>query len=279
MVAFAFFFGRIISQMIRKSLSIIALTICFSLSLFGQQKLIMIGGGESPASILNKLTELGGGEKGKILVITWAGGEPQASFDAFKEDVEKVSKIALVKAPFTPLNNEAKSLFLQQLKESSGVFFTGGDQNRIMEVLKDENLLKALTEKYNGGAVFSGTSAGTAIMSKIMITGEGDFKVIDGNKVETRDGLGLLPNTIVDQHFIVRQRQNRLFGLILKNPTLIGIGIDEDTALYVSDNRFGEVLGDSQVMILDAQNKTNELKIHLLKPNEKFDLKKRKRTK
>lgn len=239
----------------------------------------MIGGGERPASILSKLTELGGGDKGKMLVITWASGDPQASFKAFKEDVEKVSKIELVFAPVTPLIDEAKSKFLQQLKESSGVFFTGGDQNRIMEVLKDENLLKALTEKYNGGAVFSGTSAGTAIMSKIMITGEGDFKVIDGNKVETRDGLGLLPNTIVDQHFIVRQRQNRLFGLILKNPTMIGIGIDEDTAFYVSDNRFGEVLGDSQVMILDAQNKTNELKVHLLKPNEKFDLKKRKRTK
>lgn len=239
----------------------------------------MIGGGERPASILTKLTELSGGDKGKMLVITWAGGEPQASFDAFKEDIEKVSKIALVKAPFTPLTNDAKSQFLQQLKEASGVFFTGGDQNRIMEVLKDEYLLKALTEKYDGGTVFSGTSAGTAIMSKIMITGEGDFKVIDGNKVETRDGLGLLPRSIIDQHFIVRQRQNRLFGLVLKNPSLLGIGIDEDTAFYVSDNRFGEVLGNSQVMIIDARNKSAEMKIFMLKPFERFDLKKRKRRK
>ncbi len=239
----------------------------------------MIGGGERPASILSKLTELSGGDKGKMLVITWAGGDPKASFQAFKEDVEKISKIELVFAPVSPLNDEAKAKFLQQLKDASGVFFTGGDQNRVMDVLKDETLLKAIVEKYNSGTVFSGTSAGTAIMSKIMITGEGDFKVIDGNKVETRDGIGLLPQVIVDQHFIVRQRENRLFGLILKNPSLLGIGIDEDTAFYVSDNRFGEVLGDSQVMILDARNKSNELKIFLLKPLEKFDLKKRKRKK
>lgn len=265
--------------MFRKSFLFIALLFFYSLSTEAQQKLLMIGGGERPVSILTKLTETSGGDKGKILVVTWAGGEPQASFDAFKADVEKVSKITLVPAPFAPLDDAAKTKFLAQLKEAGGVFFTGGDQNRIMEVLKDENLLKALTEKYNSGTIFSGTSAGTAIMSKIMITGEGDFKVIDGSKVETRNGLGLLPNTIVDQHFIARQRQNRLFGLILKNPALIGIGIDEDTAFYVSDNRFGEVLGDSQVMLLDAQKKTNELKIYLLKANEKFDLKKRKRKK
>ena len=262
-------------DMSKKIIQIIVLVIFFSLSIFAQQKLILIGGGERTNDVLVKLVELSGGEKGKILMITWASGVPEESFEAFKTDIAKVSKISVEKAPFSPLNTESKKQFLQQLKEANGVFFGGGDQNRVMEVLQDKTLFDALTEKYRNGTVFGGTSAGTAIMSKIMITGEGNFTVIDGNKVETKDGLGLLPDAIVDQHFIVRQRQNRLIGLVIKNPNLLGIGIDEDTAFYVTDNRFGEVLGTSQVMIFDAHKKP--IRFFLLRSGDKFDLKKRKR--
>lgn len=236
----------------------------------------MIGGGERITAVLNRLAEWTGDEKSKILVITWASGVPVESFEAFKADFEKVSKIALVNAPIRPLDEAAKLNFLEQLKTSNGVFFTGGDQTRIMEVLSDEKLLNALKDKYKGGAVFAGTSAGAAIISPMMITGEGDFTVIDGSKVETKNGLGLLPNVIVDQHFIKRQRQNRLLGLIIKNTNLLGIGIDEDTAFSVRDNRFGEVLGNSGVMIFDARKSSNPMRVFFLKTGEKFDLQKRK---
>jgi cyanophycinase len=254
---------------------ILAIILFFSVNVFSQQHLIMIGGGDRPNDVLNKIVELSDGEKGKLLVITWASGVPEESFTAFKEDIEKVSKIQLIKAPFRPLNQETKTQFLQQLKESTGVFFTGGDQNRVMEVLQDETLFKALHEKYKSGTLFAGTSAGTAIMSEKMITGEGDFTVIDGTKVEIKKGLGLLTKAIVDQHFIKRSRQNRLMGLIWQNPHLLGIGIDEDTAFYLKDNKIGEVLGDSKVMIFDA--KKEPLKVVLLKKGEKFDIKKRKK--
>ena len=236
----------------------------------------MIGGGERTTAVLNRLAEWTGDEKSKILVITWASGVPVESFEAFKADFEKVSKIALVNAPIRPLDEAAKLNFLEQLKTSNGVFFTGGDQTRIMEVLSDEKLLNTLKDKYKGGAVFAGTSAGAAIISPMMITGEGDFTVIDGSKVETKNGLGLLPNVIVDQHFIKRQRQNRLLGLIIKNTNLLGIGIDEDTAFSVRDNRFGEVLGNSGVMIFDARKSSNPMRVFFLKTGEKFDLQKRK---
>ncbi len=236
----------------------------------------MIGGGERTSDVLTRLAEWTGDEKSKILVITWASGVPVESFEAFKADFEKVSKIELVNAPIRPLDEAAKVRFLQQLKEANGVFFTGGDQNRVMEILQDETLLKALQEKYKSGTVFAGTSAGAAIMSPLMITGEGDFTVIDGAKVETKNGLGFLPEVIVDQHFIKRQRQNRLIGLIIKNPKLLGIGIDEDTAFAVRDNRFAEVIGNSGVMIFDARKSVNPMNMFYLKNGEKFDLKKRK---
>ena len=109
-----------------------------------------------------------------------------------------------------------------------------------------------------------------------MITGEGDFTVIDAKKVETRGGLGLLPeDVIVDQHFIKRQRQNRLFGLILRNGSKFGVGVDEDTALLVIDNRFAQVTGLHQVMTVVPGKKPGGLLIQLVNPGEWLDLRKR----
>lgn len=242
-----------------------------------QERLILIGGGKRTLDVLAKFIEFSGNENGKILVIPWASGEQEVAFSNIKNEVAALSKISVENAPLSPLNTETKAQLLAQLKTAKGLFFCGGDQNRIMEVLKDEELYKTIHEMYKNNVVFAGTSAGTAIMSEIMISGEGDFKVIDGSKVETKKGLGLVNEMIVDQHFIKRQRQNRLIGLIFKNPTLLGIGIDENTALVVEQNRYAEVLGESQVMIFEALKQPNEMKFLMLQKGEKYDLKKRKR--
>ena len=244
---------------------------------FAQERLILIGGGKRTPDILTKFIEYSGNENGKILVIPWASGEQEIAFSNIKNEVAALSKISVENAPLAPLNAETKAKLLAQLKTAKGVFFCGGDQNRIMEVLKDDELYKTMHEMYRNSVVFAGTSAGTAIMSEIMISGEGDFKVIDGSKVETKKGLGLMNEIIVDQHFIKRQRQNRLIGLILQNPKLFGVGIDENTALVVEQNRYAEVLGESQVMIFEALKQPNEMKFIMLQKGEKFDLKKRKK--
>ncbi len=210
------------------------------------------------------------------MIITWASSVPQESFDGIKKDFAAYKIDSFEKAPLAPLIEQTRLTFLTQLKNATAVFFTGGDQNRIMDVLKDEELYNALRERYTAGVVFGGTSAGTAVMTTPMMTGEADLKIIDGAKVGTRKGLGFLPNTVLDQHFIVRQRENRLFGLILQNPTLLGIGIDEDMALLVEDNRRAEVVGETQVMFVDAHKRNGAMLIHLLKAGERFDLKKRK---
>lgn len=261
--------------MIKKTIQFLLIFCLFSFVVYSQQRLLVIGGGDRTPDILQKIAVESGGDKGKLLVIPWAGGNQQDYFEAFKKDVESVSKIQFIKGVFRPLTEQTKAEFLQQLKEATGIYFTGGDQNRVMEVLQDKELLQAIQEKYKSGTFFSGSSAGTAIMSKIMITGEGDFKVVDGNKVETKEGLGLLSEVIVDQHFIVRQRQNRLFSLVLKYPKQLGVGIDEDTALFVKDNRIGEVFGNSQIMIFDGRKEP--MNIFFLKKGEKFDLRKRKK--
>lgn len=258
---------------------IFILTLLLGTPLLAQERLIMIGGGKRTPDMLAKFIELSGNENGKILVIPWASGVQDESFEAFNKDIVALSKIKVEKASLSPLTPETKVIFLNQLKSATGVFFCGGDQTRIMAVLQDEELFNALHTQYKNKVVFAGTSAGTAIMSQKMITGEGDFKVIDGSKVEIKKGLGLLTNIIVDQHFIKRQRQNRLIGLIFQNPELLGIGIDENTALYVEDNKLAEVMGESQVMIFETQKNRNEMKFLVLEKGEKFDLEKKKRVK
>jgi cyanophycinase len=241
-----------------------------------QQRLIMVGGGNRPNAAMSKFVEWAGKERAHILVIPWATAEPEASFASLKKDFSTFKPQEIELAPTAPLTEEKKIKFLNQLKNATGVFFAGGDQVRVMQVLKDDALLQVLKQRYASGTVFGGTSAGTAIMSEQMITGEGDFTVIDGKKVETINGLGLLPeDVIVDQHFIKRQRQNRLFGLILQKPKSLGIGIDEDTAVMLSDNRYIEVAGESQVMMINAPSRKGALTIYLIKPGMKFDLRKR----
>ena len=258
-------------------LLIVFTAFCFS-TVFSQQKLVLVGGGKRPAAAVERFVSWSGGaSKARILIITWASGVPQESYEGIKKDFDNFQTASIEPAPFAPLDEAKRSQLLNQLKNATGIFFTGGDQNRIMDVLKDQELLKILRESYQKGVVFGGTSAGTAIMSDPMMTGEADLTKIDGTKVETREGLGLLPNAIVDQHFIKRQRENRLFGLILKNPAMLGIGIDEDAALAVKDNRDAEVIGETPVMIIDGLNRQSSFVVHLLKNGEFFELNKRKK--
>jgi cyanophycinase len=107
-----------------------------------------------------------------------------------------------------------------------------------------------------------------------MITGEGDFTVIDGDQVVVREGLGLVPGVIVDQHFVKRQRENRLFGLVLKHPGERGVGIEEDTALLVTNGRQAEVVGKGPVLLVDAKGK-GQLLVTILRPGQSVDLRKR----
>ena len=158
-----------------------------------------------------------------------------------------------------------------------------------MKVVLNTPVYGAIHEAYEKGALIAGTSAGAAVMSRKMITGNeykhpeytGDFRTIEANNMELVEGLGLLENAIVDQHFVYRMRMNRLISVALENPYVHCIGIDESTALIV-DGHSGEVFGESQVISLLNPSKpdTSEsgliggrnLKLHVLLPGNSLDL-------
>jgi len=210
-------------------------------------------------------------------------GEPKQSCEAILEELAPHAPGEAACGPHatldakgkaSPLDAERKKAALDGLVRATGVFFTGGDQARIMDVLADPELLAAVKARFTAGVVFGGTSAGAAVMSALMITGEGDFTVIDGDKVEVRPGLGLVDGVIVDQHFVRRQRENRLFGLVLKHPEERGVGIDEDTALLVSGGHRAEVVGKGPVMLVDATG-PGRLEITILRAGQSTDLQER----
>jgi cyanophycinase len=151
------------------------------------------------------------------------------------------------------------------LDSATGIWFSGGDQELVTEALAGTPVMRAMQRRYREGAVVGGTSAGAAIMSDSMITGNqtppgdttgyyGDeFPTIARHRVEIVPGLGFLPQAIVDQHFIRRERHNRLLSAVLERPSLLGVGIDESTALEVSPDGRWRVLGESSVVIYDAR--------------------------
>ena len=242
----------------------------------GQQRLFVVGGGERPVAGMKRFVEWCGGANAKILAITWASGVPDESFEALDKSFRAAGAGSVEHASARPLDAAKRAQFIEQLRNSTGVFFSGGDQNRIMDVLKDEELLRLIKAKYDNGTPFGGTSAGAAALSDPMMTGDADLKILDGTKVGIRRGLGLLPNVIFDQHFLVRQRHNRLFGLMMVNPKMLGIGIDEDTSVMIQDNRKLSVIGKTQVMMVQPNGTKNSFAVYVLSNGERFDIKRRK---
>ncbi len=261
----------------RTILYTIAVIVCLVQAAAGQQRLLVIGGGDRPPDAVRRFVEWSGGARARLLMITWASAEPEKSFEALKKDFSIVPGISIEHAAMRPLDAARRAAFVEQLRTATAIFFSGGDQNRIMDVLADEELLKLIREKYAQGAPFGGTSAGAAVISDPMMTGEADLKILDGDKVGVRRGLGLMPNVIFDQHFLVRQRHNRLFGLIMKHPEMLGIGIDEDMAVLIEDNRRLNVIGKTYVMFVHSQNGRQPFIVSFLTGGERFDLKKRRK--
>ena len=160
------------------------------------------------------------------------------------------------------------------IDEADLIWVRGGNQNLLMDALAGTEIPEAIRRRFREGAVVGGTSAGAAVMSRVMIAGR-DPK--DRNAPRLSEGLGLWPEVIVDQHFLRRMRLDRLTGAVLGHPDLVGVGIDESTAVVVSGRQF-EVIGASEVVVLDARkaDKPNpteaDLTKHVLKAGMTFDL-------
>jgi cyanophycinase len=239
---------------------------------------------------MRKFVELAGGPQALIVAIPTASKEPDTGsyyVKLFKEEYGCVNVTALeIKSKADAMRPD----YAELAGKAGGIFFGGGDQIRITNALLGTPVGAAIADAYARGAVIGGHSAGTACQSEPMITGEGDFKVIRANSVELWHGFGFFRGVVVDQHFIARQRSNRLVSVILEHPDLLGVGVDEDTAVWVRPDDTFQVIGKSCVMVLDAKGAevsrqpaetaqdllgVHGMRVHILLPGESFDLARR----
>ena len=257
--------------------------------------LIVMGGGPWHDEVQKRFVELAGGNNGTILVLPMASASTdsgKSSVDGWKE--YGTNARALVVNRDEAMRADTAALF----KGVTGIWFGGGDQSRLTAAIAGTPVEAAIRNRYQrAGVVVGGTSAGAAVMSRMMITGDerrfgGNrppsdstlaFITIDRSNVVTADGFGYIDNAIIDQHFVRRRRHNRLVSLVLENPRLVGAGIDESTALEVRPDGTWKVLGESVVVIYDGRGATagpsaqplsgSGIMMHVLPSGATYDLK------
>lgn len=224
----------------------------------------IVGGGPQPEALVRHFVELAGGA-GHANIAVFA----QASEDGAEGGEEKA-------ADFRALGASARNIWItrQQANTDSivhlldgvtGVWFGGGDQVRLTRELRGTRVDSAIHARFAGGAVVGGTSAGAAVMSAVMITGDERrpggarpdtstaFITLEADNIVTDTGFAFLTNAIVDQHFVRRRRHNRLISLVIEREPHLGVGIDESTALVVSPDGVWTVEGAGDVVIYDAR--------------------------
>lgn len=213
--------------------------------------LLIIGGNVgSTTAIWNKFTELAGGkEKAIIVVITAAAGD-SAAFDT--QDIATIKKeTGIQNVTLLHTNNlrEANSdAFIAPLKKATGVYFVGGRQWRIADAYLNTLTHEAFWDVLNRGGVIAGSSAGATIQGSFLWRGDTNgADILIGDHTQ---GLGFLKNAAIDQHLLRRNRQFDLLALIKISPKLIGIGLDEATAILVQGDTL-QVIGKSYVAIYD----------------------------
>ena len=235
--------------------------------------------------------QLAGGP-GRARIVVFA----MASADGLESGEEKA-------ADFRRLGATARNVWITRrqadldsvvalLDDATGIWFGGGDQSRLTGVLRGTKVERGIRARFNAGAAVGGTSAGAAVMSQVMITGDERrpggarrdttqaFITIDRDNVVTDSGFALVDDVIVDQHFVRRRRHNRLISLVIERAPHLGVGVDESTALLVHPDGHWTVEGASVAVVYDARRATlpggasvgaSDIRMHVLPAGSSFD--------
>ncbi len=272
------------------SVVILVLSITCS-SLPGTKGKLVIIGGVQTQEIVKKFVSLAGGPDARIIIIPNAGSDPVENSEEEKQNFIKLG----AKADYLLFtrNTADDDSNLKKMRWANAVFFLGGDQVDLTRDMLGTKLLDEAYNIYNNGGVISGSSAGAAIMSEVMITGNElinkdstvSFVTIEKGNVETKQGFGFIKTVIIDQHFLKRKRHNRTISTLIEHPNLIGVAIDESTSIIVNPDETFEVFGNNQVLVYDPTGSTgirenkkgklgiSNMKLDVLISGDKYDLK------
>ncbi|MFB9990986.1 cyanophycinase [Deinococcus oregonensis] len=252
-----------------------------------QGTLIIIGGHEDKEGRRDILKEVAQHVQGRGLIIaTVASHKPEGYFESYQQGFDGLEVGELTELYVNERPEASDQDRLKVFENAGGIFFSGGDQLRITSQIGATPLEARIQQLFQAGGVVAGTSAGASVMCETMLikgSSEESYRVGD---LQMGPGLGLIRGVIIDQHFAERGRIGRLLGAVAQNPRVLGIGIDEDTAIVVNDRHF-KVIGSGAVYVADgaeisfsnsSEARTNEalslhdVRLHVLSAGEEFDL-------
>ena len=223
---------------------------------------------------------------GKLVIATVASSEPEGYFEAYQEAFSDLGVTDLVELYVDERSDSSDDKVLDLLDGAAGIFFTGGDQLRISSQIGDTPIERRVLELHRSGAVIAGTSAGASVMSETMLVKGPSAESYRLGELHMAPGLGLMRDVIIDQHFAERGRYGRLLGAVAHNPRLLGIGLDEDTAMLVEGDQ-ARVLGAGAVYVVDGETATHsniaearaecalsifDVRMHVLSAGDRLDL-------
>jgi cyanophycinase len=194
-----------------------------------------------------------GGPDAPIRFITAASSDPPSVWQSYRAAFEDMGARACSHLPISSPEDANDPGVVQAILDSSGIFMTGGDQSRLMGCLFGSPAFEAIHQTFHeNGCCIAGTSAGAAVMSRYMLAHGPALAVPEKDAVSMDVGLGLVPRAIIDQHFWQRHRLRRLLSVLAQRPDMLGVGIDEDTALLIEPGQAIEVLGQGAVTVIDC---------------------------
>ena len=232
---------------------------------------MIIGGGLGDEDIVERIVALAGGPDTPLVVIPTAGGAPQ--YDQYWKGQRPFREAGVtditVLHTYDPKEADTDE-FVAPLRRARGVFFGGGRQWRLADAYLNTRTHRELFALLERGGVISGSSAGASIMGSFLVRGDTETNtVMMGDHVE---GFALLKNVGIDQHLLRRNRHFDLIKVIEAHPGLLGIGLDENTAIVVEGDRF-EVIGQSYVAIYDNQRQIPPGgRFYFLAPGDRYDM-------
>ena len=251
--------------------------------------IVPIGGAENKENdrrILRRFVEASGGEDADIVVIPTASRMNETG-PRYEQLFNELGAARVSVMDFDTRRDCQEANRLERLDRATGIFFTGGNQLRLTALLGGTPVAQLIRKRNAAGVTVGGTSAGASILSEHMIAfGDEGSSVIAGS-VRLAPGLGLTNRFVIDQHFRERDRLGRLITALAYNPFAIGIGLDEDTAVFIGPDETLEVEGSGGVTVVDASevsfssaDSVSEgqpvavlgLKVHVLTPGTTFNL-------
>lgn len=265
-----------------------------SMAISTQYPVMIIGGAEDKTNgcdILRAFFESAGGDRATIGVIPTASREPTIVGDRYYQlfTAMGAQQVQVLDIRYRAECDESR--WLDILGDCSGVFITGGDQLRLRDQLGGTRIIDVIKERIDSNqTVLAGTSAGAAIMGEDMIAGGSSGESPNQGLVDLTNGLGFIPELLVDQHFHNRNRMARLLSAIAAHPNRLGVGIDEDTCIAITRDDTFQVLGKGTITVIDPGDLTHtnydatpntlplslhNLKVHVLRKGDCYDYKKR----